>query len=249
MAPPLAAGRASGRLFAALSLSGVFLHVSSAAHAAIFALFAVAALAALVYASRIPWPAREEAIRRIERRSGVPHRPATSYEDTLTAYSDNPETQSLWHAHRERLAKAMARLKVGNPSPRADRFDPLALRMLPVFAAGAGHRSRLRAAFMTGLSSAFRIGGGAAKLNTRVDAWVTPPAYTAKPPIMLADGNDPKAEEAARRRKNKLYEVPAKSTDHTCAAQGFGGAKMSPRIVEAGAEKARYRPRQKRRRP
>lgn len=221
-------------LLAALSLSGVFLGLSSTAHGVIMALFAAAALAALVYASRVPWPAREEAIRRIERRSGVPHRPATSYEDTLTTYSENPETQTLWKAHRDRLAKAMSRLKVGNPSPRADRFDPLALRILPVLllipALGL-----VSGSIYDRLASAFRFGTAATRADTRVDAWVTPPAYTGNPPVMLADGNDPKAETRTS-EEPKLFEVPAKSL-LTLRGTGFGGAKIALEITEAGAEK------------
>jgi uncharacterized protein (TIGR02302 family) len=38
------------------------------------------------------------------------------------------------------------------------------------------------------LRSAFRFGALAKGAEARIDAWVTPPAYTGKPPIMLADG-------------------------------------------------------------
>src|SRR5581483_11295611 len=38
------------------------------------------------------------------------------------------------------------------------------------------------------LRSAFRFGALSKGAEARIDAWVTPPAYTAKPPIMLADG-------------------------------------------------------------
>ena len=38
------------------------------------------------------------------------------------------------------------------------------------------------------LRSAFRFGALAKGAEARLDAWVTPPAYTGKPPIMLADG-------------------------------------------------------------
>ncbi len=112
-------------LFALLSLAGLWPHLSELTHRIVLGAFALAALAALIYAARAPWPSREEAVRRIERRSGVAHRPATSYEDTLTANTDNPETKALWQAHRERLARAIRRLRVGTPSPRTDRFDPL----------------------------------------------------------------------------------------------------------------------------
>ncbi|MEQ1715934.1 MAG: TIGR02302 family protein [Hyphomicrobium sp.] len=218
----------------AVSLSGVFLTLSAPMHMALMTLFAIAAAAALVYASRVPWPGREEAIRRIERRSGVAHRPATSYEDTLTTYSDSPETQSLWQAHRERLSRAIGRLRVGRPSPRADRFDPIALRALPILllipAAGL-----VTGSFYDRLSSAFRFGKGMERVDTRVDAWVTPPAYTALPPIMLADGADQAAVRTAKAEEAKLFEVPAKSSV-TLRGTGFRGAKIALEVTEAGAK-------------
>ena len=223
-------------LLVALSLTGAFLTLSRPLHIAIISAFGIAALAALVYASRVTWPTREEAIRRIERRSGVAHRPATSYEDTLTANVENPATQSLWLAHRERLARAMARLRVGNPSPRADKFDPLALRLLPVLllvpAIGL-----VSGSLYERLASPFRWSSAADRLDARVDAWVTPPAYTAKPPIMLADGSSEKQaskSEAADASGAKLYEVPIKSV-LTLRGTGFKGAPISFEIVETGS--------------
>lgn len=225
---------ALGALLAALSMSGVFVTLPPRFHALVIGLFVIAALIAAVYAARVSWPTREEAIRRIERRSGVPHRPATSYEDTLTAYSDNPATQSLWQAHRERLARAMTRLKVGRPSPRADRFDPLALRVLPLLllipAIGL-----VSGSVYDRLSSAFRFGSGATRADTRVDAWITPPAYTGKPPVMLADGSDPTGGRTASATA-RLLEVPVKSI-LTLRGSGFGGSRISLEITEAGADK------------
>lgn len=221
-------------LLAVLSLSGAFVTLSPQTHGVVLGLFAIAALAAAIYAGRVSWPTREEAIRRIERRSGVPHRPATSYEDTLTAYSDNPATQSLWQAHRERLARAMARLKVGRPSPRADRFDPLALRVLPLLllipAVGL-----VSGSIYDRLSSTFRFGAGAALTDLRVDAWITPPAYTGKPPIMLADGSSPTGGRAST-EKPKLFEVPIKSI-LTLRGSGFGSGRVSLEVTEAGGDK------------
>ncbi|MGL4397696.1 MAG: TIGR02302 family protein [Hyphomicrobium sp.] len=228
-------------LFAVLSLSGMFLSISALSHKLVLAAFAVAAIAAIVYAGRAPWPTREETIRRIERRSGVAHRPATSYEDTLTAYSENPETKVLWQAHRERLARAIARLRVGRPSPRTDRFDPMALRalaLLLLIPAGA----LVTGSLPERLLSAFSFGKGEARLDTRVDAWVTPPPYTALPPVMLADGavaggdaDTAEAAEATASTEPKLFEVPANSL-LTLRGTGFRGAPLTLEILSDGAK-------------
>ena len=119
-----------GLIFAVLSFLGLWPYLDGTIHKIVLAVFALAGLTAILYAARIPWPTRDEAIRRIERYSEVPHRPATSYEDTLSSGTTSAATNALWQAHRERLARALARLRVGPPSPRADRFDPWALRAL-----------------------------------------------------------------------------------------------------------------------
>ncbi len=175
-------------LFMLFSLAGLWPRLDALSHKIVLGLFAVAFLAALLWAASVRLPSREAAIRRLERNSGVPHRPASAYADTLTETGqDDPATRALWQAHRERLARLLDRMKVGTPHPRADRKDPWALRALMMLGvvtllafAGDSASDRLR--------SAFRIGPPVTAAEARLDAWVTPPAYTAKPPIMLSDG-------------------------------------------------------------
>src|SRR6185312_4437217 len=157
------------------------------AHKSVLSIFALAFAAALVLLVRVRMPTREQTIRRVEAISGVKHRPASSYEDTLTLGAGDARTEALWRAHRQRLAAMLQKLRVGPPSPRTDRRDPFALRallLLGVFVllvvVGDSASDRLR--------SAFRFGALAKGAEARIDAWVTPPAYTGKPPIMLADG-------------------------------------------------------------
>jgi uncharacterized protein (TIGR02302 family) len=194
-------------LFLLVSLAGLWPMLPDAAHYGLLGLFAVAGIAALLHAVRVPFPTHEEAVRRIERVSGVPHRPASSYEDTVTANADDPRTAALWQAHRARLAAALAKLRVGPPHPRADRQDPIALRGLLVLGVvallalvGDSASDRLR--------SAFRFKSTIALAEARLDAWVTPPSYTGKPPLMLADGARGPAAPTAQ---PKLVEVPERS--------------------------------------
>ena len=216
-------------VFVALSFLNVWPYLTEIQHIALLSLFAAAALAAAVYALRVPWPTREQAIRRIERRSDVPHRPASSYEDTLSSGGEHPETKALWSAHRERLARAIARLRVGNPSPRADRFDPLALRLLavlllvPAALLASGSLSDR-------LASAFRLSNPITGTPTRLDAWVTPPPYTSVAPILLADGGSTPA--AADDRKTD-FTVPDKSL-LTLRGAGFGGDGVSLEVLADG---------------
>ena len=221
-------------LFACVSFLGLWADLTPLAHQAIVLLFALAAAAAVIYAARATWPTRDEAIRRIERHSGVPHRPASSYEDSLTAQSANAETLRLWQAHRERLKRLIERLRVGRPSPRADRRDPLALRVLAMLVllpaallATDSWSERLRAAF--------HFGRAEAGLGQRLDAWVSPPPYTAVPPILLKDGGD----QAARNTETpaNLFEVPEGSL-LTLRGTGFSATGLWLEVLGDGATAA-----------
>ena len=64
--------------------------------------------------------------------SGIKHRPASSYEDTLTLSAEDARTAMLWRVHRQRLAQLLGKLRVGRPAPRTDRYDPFAVRALLV---------------------------------------------------------------------------------------------------------------------
>src|SRR6478672_1109844 len=174
-------------LFIGVSLAGLWPRLPELTHKIVLALFALAFCIALLALMRVRWPSREQAIRRVEAVSGIKHRPASSYEDTLTLGAADARTAALWRVHRQRLAALLQKMRVGHPSPRADRYDPFALRallLLCVFvllvAVGDSASDRLR--------SAFRFSALSKGAEARIDAWVTPPAYTAKPPIMLADG-------------------------------------------------------------
>jgi uncharacterized protein (TIGR02302 family) len=174
-------------LFIMVSLAGLWPRLPELPHKIVLGLFGLAALAALISLVSVRWPSREQAIRRVESISGIRHRPASSYEDTLSHGRDDARTAALWRVHRQRLADSLARLRVGTPAPRTDRRDPFALRALLLL-------SVLVLTIVVGdsaadrLWSAFRLSPLAKGAEARLDAWITPPAYTGKPPIMLADG-------------------------------------------------------------
>jgi uncharacterized protein (TIGR02302 family) len=216
-------------LFLLVSLLGVWPLLGEKTHLALLAAFGIAGVAALLFAVRVPFPTREQAVRRIESVSGIPHRPASSYEDTVTANADDPRTSAIWQAHRARLAAMLAKLRVGKPHPRADRADPIALRallLLTVVAAAAlvGDSASDR------LRSAFRFPSSTAIAEARLDAWVTPPSYTARPPVMLADG----ARGPAAPTPGKLVEVPERSV-LIVRASGASLGKVSLEVFSEGS--------------
>lgn len=157
-------------------------------HRVLLGAFGLALAASFLPLIRIALPTREEALRRLETKANVKHRPASSYEDRLGTIPAK-ETALLWAAHRERLARLIQRLKPTWPEPRTDRKDPYAIRALllvaliaAVFAAGPNGLDRIRAAFSPAASGTPSL--------IRLDAWVTPPVYTEVPPIVLADGSE-----------------------------------------------------------
>ena len=170
-------------LFLAASWAGLWLALPSFARAIGLALFAIAALVALFPLIRFRWPRRDEALSRLDRGSGISHRPATALTDTLT--TQDPVTLALWQAQRERTLVSIKRIRAGLPAPRLVLHDPWALRalvivmMVAAYLAAGDERT-------TRLASAFDWNGVLAPINVRVDAWVTPPLYTGKPPVILS---------------------------------------------------------------
>ncbi len=111
--------------------------------------------------------------------------PAATLADALANQGD-PQTERLWRLHLRRAEKIAARLRPVRPAPRLWALDPYAMGALAVltlvatgFLAGPEKYARLAAAFDWRWQ-------GAAGAPFRVDAWIDPPAYTGKPPIVLA---------------------------------------------------------------
>jgi uncharacterized protein (TIGR02302 family) len=174
-------------LFLVASWAGLWLGLPFLARAVGVGLFAIAALAALFPFTRFRWPTREEALGRLDRGTGIRHRPATALTDTLS--TTDPIAQALWQEQRERTLASIKRIRAGLPSPRLPIHDPWALRalvmmMLAAAYFAAGDERMLR------IAAAFDWNGVLAPANVRVDAWVTPPAYTGKPPVILSANKD-----------------------------------------------------------
>lgn len=191
-------------LFLVASWAGLWLVLPFGARAAGIVLFILLALAALYPLARFRWPTREEGLSRLDRGTGIRHRPATALTDTLA--SQDPIAQALWREQRERTLASIKRIRAGLPSPRLAIHDPWALRalvMVMVAAAyvAAGDERRMR------IAAAFDWNGVLEPANVRVDAWVTPPVYTGKPPVILSAAN----RDAASPDSGPL-QVPAGST-------------------------------------
>ncbi len=223
-------------LFVVVSLAGIWQMLPELGHLALLGAFGIAALGLVVWLARTPGATREAAIRRIEQRSGVPHRPASSYEDHLTAATDNVATQALWTEHKARIERQLGKLKVGLPAARTDLLDPFAIRSLMVLGLGLmlwfvgdSAADRLRAAI--------RLGPPALAVNARLDAWVTPPGYTGAPPVILADGARSGAQPSAGTNDKGEIEVPERS-ELVIRASGAGTQGFVLEVTREGATAA-----------
>jgi uncharacterized protein (TIGR02302 family) len=185
--PPLAWALTVVFVFLACSWLGLWFVVPPLGRAVGIALFAVALAAVLAPLVRHAVNRRRErdALARLDRDSGAPHRPASSSVDRLADPAADDATRALWRLHQRRLAQQIEKIALATPSPRMvdrDRFalrlGALALAIAAGFVAGPEKYARVAEAFD------WRMDGAPAQ-GFRIDAWIDPPAFTGKPPIML----------------------------------------------------------------
>ncbi|MFN0191115.1 MAG: TIGR02302 family protein [Aestuariivirga sp.] len=130
------------------------------------------------------WPSREAAMRRLERQSSLSHRPVSTYEDGLAPEAASEEGRALWEAHKFRILEKLKNLRAGTPRSTWRDLDPNALRVPALLLLAAS--LFLGAGSIRGnLADTVRLAPKAAAIPVTVDAWLKPPAYTGKPPLML----------------------------------------------------------------
>jgi uncharacterized protein (TIGR02302 family) len=193
--------------------------------------------ASLAFAGALLWvlrpllalrlPSRSEGLARVERDTGLAHHPLAALEDRPFSVPGEagPVARALWSAHLARAREALDRLSTRAPDPQAFRRDPYALRvgaaMLVVvgFFVADGERLR-RLSPLAGPASA------PATAALRIDAWVTPPSYTGRPPVFLTGAT------AELRDKDQPISVP-EGSEITVRALGLPQAAVS--LTSAGA--------------
>jgi len=208
--PPLAALATAAGLFLALSWLGLWLWLPPLGRAAGLVLFGALALWAAFPFLFLRLPGFADALHRLDRVSGLRHRPATTLADRLAVNAQDPYALALWNAHVARSLQNAKALRAGAPAPRVAGRDPYAVRglvliaVIATFIAAGGERWHRVAA-------AFDWRGVVAPANFRVDAWVAPPAYTGRPPIILP-GIHPGETSAAAVQTDGPISVPVNST-------------------------------------
>jgi uncharacterized protein (TIGR02302 family) len=169
------------------------------------------------------WPGDDPADRRLERESGLDHRPLATLTDRPAG--EDPVAQAVWQVHRDRVLSSVRRLRVGLPRPGLARRDPIALRaalglslLAALIIAGPEAPERLRRAF------AGEVAMPAAPPPMRLEAWITPPAYTGAAPVFL----DPAGGDVS---------IPAGSRLQVALSGGTGGVP----VLHLGGASAPFR--------
>ena len=207
-------------LFASLSWLGLFSRMPDALRLAAVAAFGLGAIASLYPLRRFRLPGSAEIDRRIEIANTLPHTPVQVQSETLSG-KETDFSQALWREHQRRMAATLERVDADLPRPRIPERDPWGLR------AAAALLLVVAFAFSFGpaggrLGDAFHAAASQAAVPPRIDAWVTPPAYTGKPPIFLAAEQD----------QASTIAVPAGSDFALRVTGGMEGETLS--FVDAG---------------
>src|SRR5437868_5528470 len=114
--PALASMATVVGLFLAVSWFGLWLWLPPIGRALGLGVFFLLAVAATLPLLQVRWPGRNDALRRLDRFSLLPHRPATAIADTMAPEAQDQFAVALWRAHLERALRAAHALKSGQPA-------------------------------------------------------------------------------------------------------------------------------------
>jgi uncharacterized protein (TIGR02302 family) len=229
-------------LFIAAALLDLFSFVPVWLHGLLVISFLIGFFGALQKAvTRIPNIRAAAARHRIEVNSGLDHRPLAALEDDLAIGADDADAVALWQAHRRRMEEQARILRLRLPHAGLTRRDPWAVRVglaillvVGVLAAGSDGFSRLGRALLPELSA---LGGAD---TTKLNLWITPPAYTGEAPVVLKSGAPASASAggpAPVDGRQVYIDIPAGSA--VLAQVSGGGAVPELRIDEAAEPFAR----------
>jgi len=187
-------------LFVSFSWLGLFRQLPEFARIGMAVIFVLAVLAAAWPLRSYRKPTSAEIDRRIEGANRLEHTPVLVQTDRPGGKPDL-FADALWREHQKRMADKLRNLAGDMPHARIPERDPWGLRAI------APLLLLVALAFSYGpfggrLTDAFTATPGVPPVPPRIDAWVTPPAYTGKPPIFLTADNN---------RDAKSFTVPAGS--------------------------------------
>ncbi|SFP24006.1 TIGR02302 family protein [Mesorhizobium sp. NFR06] len=220
-------------LFFSLSWLGLFPRLPDAARIGLLILFALAAIAALYPLRFFRIPSAAEVDRRIEAANELLHSPVQVQTDRPSG-AESIFSQALWREHQKRMAERLSSLAADRPRSSVPDYDRWGLRAV------AGLLFVTALAFSFGpfggrVSDGFVARAARDTVPPRIDAWVTPPAYTGKAPLFLtADANQAVQTFSVPQGSDVSLRVTGGSGEETLSYADAGG---NARAIEPAAPK------------
>ena len=169
---------------AATVLSGLLPLLPDVARYGLIVLLVIAFLWSSRTVLKFRWPSAYAAMRRIEARSSLFNRPISTGSDTLAGDSLDERSLALWEEHKRRQLAKLDNLKIGTPQSRWREIDPYSLRV-PATLALLASLFLAQGDGLSNLKNTFHVGPVISQKPISLDAWLKPPAYTGKPPLLL----------------------------------------------------------------
>lgn len=173
-----------GLAFLSLAFSGLMQFLAHGLQLAVLLGFGLGFAASCYKVLKLQKIARSAALRRMEIASELHSRELSSLDDALTAQETDPQTAEIWAAHRQKLSASAVSAKISPPLSAWAQFDPKALRVpiaLCLVASIFLGQGSLRGSFERALPPS----GQSSVATLSIDAWLKPPAYTGKAPVLL----------------------------------------------------------------
>ena len=152
----------------------------------------IATLLCILWATVHGWrkfrrPTRDDALARLD--ATMPGRPIAALRDTQAIGAADPASQAVWQAHRSRMAVRAAAARAVEPDLRLASRDRYGLRYmaLTLLVTALLFGSLWRVASLSDLTPGSTA---AAATGPAWEGWATPPTYTGKPTLYLADLSD-----------------------------------------------------------
>ncbi|EJF80447.1 TIGR02302 family protein [Bartonella doshiae] len=174
-------------LFCSICWLGIFGFLGYWLHLLLLLLLFFLAVGSLFSFAGFQFPTVREVSRRLEQENGLKNQPLNVQIDHLCPENDKGFSAIIWREHQRRMAEQLHHLKTGFVYFNSATCDPLALRALCIlfcvcafsfsFGSSGGR-----------LADAFDFRPIVDETVMRIDAWVTPPAYTGVAPIYLTQG-------------------------------------------------------------
>ena len=186
-------------LFLGLAFLGLWTWLPGILHVLSLAFFVVVTPLVLWRDFRgLSQPREEEVLRRLERKSGLDHRPLVALEDAYAGDRQDEASLALFEMHRQRMAERIRRMKVGWPLSDVVSHDRFGLRFLALLVLAWGAvagwpeaRANFTALVQPGFSTLGDAGG-----TGELTLWITPPSYTGVAPIWFDHGSEDREETA-----------------------------------------------------